>query len=310
MNITSRINRLVARALTAAALLSIGNAAHAAIDVFACEPEWAALTRELGGDKVAVFQAITAQQDAHRIEARPSLIARARSSDLLVCTGADLEVGWLPLLLRSGGNNKIQPGKPGYFMAADFVNKLEVPTRLDRAEGDVHPYGNPHVHLDPHNVALVAHALSERLAQVDAANAAYYKSRGADFDARWTKATADWQMRAAKLKGMRVVGQHRDHAYLFNWLGLQEAMNIEPKPGVQPSAAYLAELVEKLKAQPAEAIVRSAYTDAKPSEWLTGRAKLTVVVLPYTVGGSAEAKDLFGLFEDSIDKLLKARKAS
>lgn len=310
MNIATCINRRLVRALGLVALLSLGNAAQAAIDVFACEPEWAALTRELGGDKVSVFQAITAQQDAHRIEARPSLIARARGSDLLVCAGADLEVGWLPLLLRSGGNNKIQPGKPGYFMAADFVNKLEVPARLDRAEGDVHPYGNPHVHLDPHNIALVAQALSERLAQVDAANAAYYKSRSADFNARWSKATADWEARAAKLKGMRVVGQHRDHAYLFHWLGLQEAMNIEPKPGVQPSAAYLAELVEKLKAQPAEAIVRSAYTDSKPAEWLTGRIKLTVVVLPYTVGGTPEAKDLFGLFDDSIDKLLKARKPS
>lgn len=284
-----------------------GAASHAALNVFACEPEWAALAKELGGDKVSVFQAITAQQDVHRIEARPSLMARVRSANMLVCTGADLEIGWLPLLLRSAGNRKIQPGQPGHFMAADFALKIEVPARLDRAEGDVHPYGNPHIHLDPHNVARVAKALGERLAQVDAANGGHYQTRTSAFLERWDKAIPQWEAQGAALKGMRVVSHHKDYNYLFGWLGVQGALSLEPKPGVQPSAAYLGELLTKLQAQPADAITRSVYNDPKPAQWLSERARLPVAVLPYTVGGTPEANDLFALFDDSIKRLLKVR---
>jgi zinc/manganese transport system substrate-binding protein len=282
--------------------------AHAALNVFACEPEWAALAKELGGDKVSVFQAITAQQDAHRVEARPSLMARARSADLLVCTGAELEISWLPLLLRSAGNRKIQVGQPGNFMAADLVVKIEVPARLDRAEGDVHPYGNPHIHLDPRNISRIARALAERLAQVDPANAAHYHGRTGDFLARWETAIPQWQARGAVLKGMRVVSHHKDYNYLFGWLGMEGSLSLEPKPGLQPSVAYLGELLGRLQTEPAEAITRSVYSDPKPSGWLSARAKLPVVVLPYTVGGTQEAKDLFGLFEDSINRLVNTRK--
>lgn len=284
--------------------------AQAAVSIFACEPEWAALSRELGGDKVSVYQATTALQDPHRIEARPSLIARTRSADLLVCAGAELEVGWLPVLLQTSGNNKVQLGQPGYFSAADFVNKLEVPTVLDRAQGDVHPYGNPHMHLDPRNIARVAQALSERLAKIDAANATYYQARYKDFDQRWRKAIADWQLRAAPLRGMKMVAYHKDEVYLINWLGMVEMMNIEPKPGIPPSAGHLAELLEKLHAEPADVITRGAYQDAKAAEWLSERTKIPVVMLPYTVGGTPEAKDLFSFFDDTINRLLKVRKAA
>lgn len=296
--------------LVGAGLLLASSLAAAAVSVFACEPEWAALAREVGGDRVSAFAAVTAQQDPHRIEARPSLMARVRSAQLLVCSGAELEAGWLPLLLRSAGNARIQPGQPGHLMAADLVTRLEVPTRLDRSEGDVHAQGNPHVHLDPRNLARVGRALGERLAQIDAANAAYYQARTADFTARLEQAIPQWEAQAAPLRGMRVVAHHRDHAYLIRWLGLVEAMNLEPKPGVAPSAAYLAQLLARLAADPAHAVVRSAYTDAKPAQWLSARAGLPVVVLPYTVGGSAQAQDLFGLFADSIRRLLAARAAS
>jgi len=282
--------------------------ARAAVSILACEPEWAALSKEIGGDKVSVYQATTALQDPHRIEARPSLIAHTRSADLLVCAGADLEVGWLPVLLQTSGNGKVQFGQPGYFMAAEFVNKLEVPTVVDRAAGDVHPYGNPHVHLDPRNVARVAAALSERLTRIDAANAGYYQARYKDFDERWSKAIAQWQTRAAPLKGMRMVPYHKDQAYLINWLGMVEVMNIEPKPGIPPSAGHLSELLSKLQAQPADVITRGAYQDPKAAEWLSERTKIPAVMLPYTVGGTPEAKDLFSLFDDTINRLLKVRK--
>ena len=300
----------IAAVLAAAAALAAATVSHAAVNLFACEPEWAALAKEVGGDKVSISAGVTAQQDPHRIEARPSLIARVRSADLVVCTGADLEVGWLPLLLRSGGNAKIQAGQPGYFMAADYVIKLDVPTRLDRAEGDVHPYGNPHVHLDPRNLVRIGKALGERLARIDMAQASYYQGRTQDFLSRMEKAIPQWEALAGPLRGMQVVAHHKDQSYLFRWLGLTEASNLEPKPGIPPSAAYLSELLERMKSQPAQLIARSAYTDPKPAEWLSSRAHLPVVVLPYTVGGTPEAGDLFGLFNDSISRLLAARKAS
>src|SRR6266581_1806197 len=145
-----------------------------AVNVFACEPEWAALAQELGGDKVSVFSATTAKQDPHRLEARPSLIARIRSADLVICSGSELEVGWLPLLFTQSGNDRIQPGSPGFIEASQFVVKLEVPKVVDRALGDIHPSGNPHIHLDPRNIARVAAVLTERLVQLDPANAETY----------------------------------------------------------------------------------------------------------------------------------------
>src|SRR5678810_532387 len=148
--------------------------AHAAVRVLACEPEWGALAQELGGPLVDVSVATSALQDPHQIQAKPSLIARARNADLVVCTGAELEIGWLPVLLQQSGNAKIQPGQPGSFAAADYVKKLDVPVQLDRAQGDVHAAGNPHIQTDPRNIALVAAALGARLQQVDPVHAAQY----------------------------------------------------------------------------------------------------------------------------------------
>ncbi|MCL2873163.1 MAG: zinc ABC transporter substrate-binding protein [Betaproteobacteria bacterium] len=280
--------------------------AQAAIKVVACEPEWGALTQELAGDKAKVYVATTALQDPHHIQAKPSLLAAVRTADMLVCTGAELEIGWLPILLRQSGNPAIQPGKPGYFEAAEFVRKLEVPTRLDRADGDVHPSGNPHIQTDPRNFAVIAEALSQRLSEIDPANAADYKARYADFLSRWKTAMARWEKAAAPLRGAAIVVQHKGFPYLEQWLGLNEVATLEPKPGVEPTSGHLSEVLEQLQRQPAKMIVRAAYNDGRSSEWLSERAKIPVVVLPFTVGGDDQAKDLFGLFDDTIALLLKA----
>jgi zinc/manganese transport system substrate-binding protein len=281
---------------------------HAALNILACEPEWGALAKELGGDKVTVNTAITALQDPHRVEARPSLIARARSADLLVCTGAQLEIGWVPLLQTQSGNPKIQVGQPGYFEAASSVSLIERPTSIDRSMGDVHPQGNPHLHLDPRNIAKVAAALAQRMAGLDAPQAALYQTKEKEFQARWATAMQKWEKDAAPLKGTPIVVYHKDLSYLVAWLGMQEVGALEPKPGLPPSTAHLTELVEKLKATPARAVVRSAYNDPRPAEWLAERAKIPAVVLPYTVGGTDRAKDLFGLYDDTVARLLPAAK--
>ena len=276
-----------------------------AVNVFACEPEWASLAQELGGDKVSVFAATTARQDPHRIEARPSLIARMRSADLVICTGSELEVGWLPLLFSQAGNGRVRPGTPGYLEASRLVQRLEIPTSVDRSLGDVHPSGNPHVQLDPRNIAKIAPVLTARLAEVDPSNAGYYRGRGADFTARWQAALERWTARAAPLKGVAIVVYHRDLSYFLDWSGMREAGSLEPKPGIPPSPAHLAELVEQMKRDPAKVIAYSAYNSAQAAEFLSGRTGIPAVMLPYTVGGTDKARDLFGLFDDSLDRLLR-----
>ncbi len=288
-------------------LLFLAAPAQAALKVFACEPEWAALAQELGGDKVSVFTATTARQDPHHIEARPSLIARVRNADLVVCTGADLEAGWLPLLLRSAGNPRVQPGASGFFLAAEHVTLLDVPAKLDRAMGDIHAAGNPHLHTDPRNIAHVAQALAQRLVELDPAQSAYYRARHDGFARRWREARARWEQTAAPLKGAAVVSQHQGGwTYLIRWLGLSEVAVLEPKPGVPASAAHLAQVLARLKSQPAKMVLRAVYQDGKPSEWLAQQTGVRTVVLPYTVGGSERATDLFGLFDDTIARLLEA----
>jgi zinc/manganese transport system substrate-binding protein len=292
------------------AALLVGGAAllpaHAALRVLACEPEWAALAQELGGPLVDASAATTAQQDPHQIQARPSLIARVRNADLLVCTGAELEAGWLPVLLQQSGNAKVQPGQSGYFAAADFVRKLDIPASADRAQGDVHAAGNPHIQTDPRNIAAVATQLTRRLQQLDAAHAADYGQRGAAFQQKWQQAIARWSAQAAPLRGVPVVSQHKGYVYLYDWLGLKEVAVLEPKPGVEPSPAHLQSVLSALKGTPARMVISSAYQDPRPSEWLARNAGVPMVRLPFTVGGSEAARDLTGLFDDTIARLLAA----
>ena len=271
-----------------------------ALNVFACEAEWGSLVEELAGNGVDVTVATTAFQDPHRLQARPSLIAAARRADLLVCTGADLEIGWLPLLLRRSGNPKIQPGNPGNFLAANHVRPIEIPRSIDRSQGDVHPQGNPHIHLGPRNIERIAEALAERLAEVDPDNAADYRSNADDFLARWDEQRDGWEQRAAALEGMRLVSHHRSFSYLADWLDLDIVATLEPKPGIPASAAQLAKLLEQLTPNPPLGIIRAPYENKKPSLWLSERLGVPVIEMPFTVGGDEESADLFALYERTI----------
>ncbi len=287
-------------------LLLVGpSKATADVSVFACEPEWKALAEEIGGKSASVFSASTARQDPHHIQARPSLIAKLRRADLLICTGADLEAGWLPLLIRRARNPKVLAGKPGHLMAAQQVNLLEVPERLDRSEGDIHADGNPHLHLDPGNLLRVAEALTDRLIRIDPRNAAAYRSKLTDFQGRWTRAVEVWKNAGQSLSGRAVVVHHKEWIYLLDWLGMERMAALEPKAGVPPSAGHLAGLKTALEQRPALAIVRSPIDDKRPSEWLSGKSGVPAVTLPYTVGGTPDARDLFTLFSTSISRLVE-----
>ncbi len=289
--------------LVALILGLVATSTASALNVFVCEPEWGSLVRELAGDKAETTIATTAFQDPHRLQARPSLIAAVRRADLIVCTGADLEIGWLPLLLRRAGNAKIQPGNPGYFLAADHVRRIEIPASIDRAQGDVHPQGNPHIHLHPRNVERVTEALAERLGNIDPANSAFYQSRLHDFLHRWGEARDRWEDRAASLAGMRLASHHRSFSYLADWLDLDIVATLEPKPGIPASGAQLAALLEQLTPHPPAGVIRTPYENEKPSQWLSERLRIAEIKLPFTIGGTSDAVDLFSLYDETIRML-------
>jgi len=208
------------------------------------------------------------------------------------------------MILQQSGNSKIAVGQPGAFDATNFVRLLEQPSRLDRAEGDIHAAGNPHIQTDPRMILPVAKALAARFAQLDGANAAYYAAREADFEKRWNAAVAKWTAEAAPLKGLNIAVQHHAWIYMENWLGLHEVVPLEPKPGVPPSSGYLAEVLQKLQATPAKFVIRAAYEDDRPSTFISEHAGIPAIVLPFTVGGTDQAKDLFSLYDDTVNRLL------
>lgn len=280
--------------------------ARADLQVFACEPEWLALARAIGGEKVTGHSATTAAQDPHHIQARPSLIAKLRRADMLICSGAELEAGWLPVLLRRSRNPGVQPGRPGHVMAAMLVSRLEIPTHLDRSEGDVHAQGNPHVHLDPRRLLQIAEMLAVRMAQLDSANADAYRAGFDAFRARWQAAIADWASLAEPVRGKRAVVHHKEWVYLFDWLGMQRAAALEPKPGLPPTVGHLAQLKQQVGAGGVHAIVRAPVNDARPAEWLAKETGLPILELPHTVEEPLAGDALFRLFDDIVAALTRS----
>lgn len=281
---------------------------YAALEIFTCEPEWAALADTIGGNKVSTFSATTAFQDAHFIQARPSLLARVRRADLVICTGANLEIGWLPVLMRQSSNAAVNVGTDGFLDASQSVMLLEIPTNADRAEGDIHPNGNPHFQMDARNMPKVAATLTERLKKLDPPNASIYQSNFESFNAKWTEALGEWQRRAAPLAGMEVIVHHSAWIYLENWLGIREVGQMEPKPGLPPTASHLAELLDVVNSHRVKAFLRATYQSPKAASWLTDRTDVPDLVIPHTVGATDKAKDLFSWYDDVINRLLEAQK--
>jgi zinc/manganese transport system substrate-binding protein len=279
---------------------------HADLNIFACEPEWAALATELGGDKVDVSSATNALQDPHYIQARPSLISKVRRADLIVCSGAQLEIGWLPMLLRKGNNPNVIPGTPGFLEASQYVKRLDVTLENDRSQGDVHPQGNPHIQTNPHNILLVAVVMAERMVQLDPGNADVYQQKLSDFRQRWSAAITKWEQRAAVLRGKRVIAHHKSWVYLETWLGLIEVATLEAVSGIPPTASHLGSLLERFGDKGADFIIRAPFQNEKASDWLSERTGIPAVLLPLTVGGTDQASDLFKWFDDIINRLLTA----
>ncbi|MBH72029.1 MAG: zinc ABC transporter substrate-binding protein, partial [Pelagibacteraceae bacterium] len=258
--------------------------------------------KEIGGGKVKTFSATHAMQNPHYIRARPSLINKAVKADIIFCSGAGLEVGWLPLLLQKASGS-VQPGTEGYLMASDFVKVLEKTMVADRTMGDVHPEGNPHVHLNPHNISLIAKELTKRLELIDATNQSFYRSRLDNFILRWEEAINRWEKNSSDLKGMQVVIHHKTFSYLIDWLELTEVASLEVKPGIPPTASHLKGLLQQFKSKSPDVIIRTPFDPGDGSMWLSEKINTPAIIMPYTINGNDNSADLFALFENSINLL-------
>jgi len=277
-----------------------------ALNIFTCEPEWQSLVKEIAQDKADIYSATNAKQDVHYIQAKPSLIAKIRQADMVVCSGADLEIGWLPLILKKAGSAKIQEGGENLIYAANYVQTIEKPVRIDRADGDVHPNGNPHLHLNPYNVLKVAKVVSDKLMEIDSENASFYQKNYTDFSAKMNSQIKKWEQKAQSLKGINAITNHKNMSYLFDWLKIKTAGTLEPKPGIPATSKHLSELVEIVKNNHVAFIAYAPFESAKPAEWLSDNSGVKAIILPYTIGGNKETNNLFDLYENSIDLMLNA----
>ena len=283
---------------------------RAALNIFATVPEWGALAELLGAEKVRVFVATTAQQDPHQIQARPALLARARIADLLIATGAELEIGWLPVLQRDSGNSKILPGQLGLFEASSYVQLLGNLDVSERGSGHVHAAGNPHIQTDARNFLPIARAMTERLILLDPANASYYQSRLQSFLDDWSKNLDRWQKMALPLSGVKVWVQHDAFSYMIEWLHLDKVGVLEAMPGVDPSVAQLGAILKQQATVKGQLVLSAEYLNQNAAKWFSERAKCPLIVLPFTVGGNVQSKTLEGLFDDTIRRLLEGFSAS
>ena len=263
-----------------------GAGAAQAFSVFVCEPEWGALVKALH-PSAQVFSATTHLQDPHHIEARPSLIAQLRQADLAVCTGAGLEVGWLPMLQARSGNAKVQDGQPGMFYAAKFVKLIgQYEGVITPFSGDVHPEGNPHFHTDPRRLLQVATALRDRLIQLNPSEENSITAQHAQFSQALTDRLSGWEAKAARLKGKSVLTQHATFGYLWDWLSIKSIGDLEPKPGMPPTPKHLERLRAQVSQSAAQAIIIAQHHDKRPAQWLVQQqatGKTPLVILPATV---------------------------
>ena len=277
-------------------------AAQATLNVFACEPEWGDLTRSLMPE-ADITVATTAWQDPHYVEARPSLIAAVRRADLVVCSGASLEVGWLPALLQKSANRAVQKGEPGLFYATEQVTLHQPHDHVDRSMGDVHPEGDPHVHLDPDAVPVITEALARRMQQLAPDRAASIQRAYLSWRVNWNLQRDQWQQAAQPLEGLQLVVQHTSFDYLLRWLGVEAVIDLEPKPGLPPSASHLSKVLGHDRLADAEGILVASYQDDRPARWLSEQSGLPVLALPATVTDDAPTRTLPDLISHIIAQL-------
>lgn len=300
------MNKLVIPFLSAALLFAAPTLSHAKLKVFACFPEWDALVKQIGGDKVDVFTAIGPLKNPDHVDVTPSTISALASADLLVCTGADFEGEWLPGALARANNAKLAEGKPGLFFARDFVEGHEDhhTEEKEKKEGHLHEHGNPHVQGDPYRIRTLAGQLARRMIDIDPSEAKTYGDNAKAFIKELGTLIGTLETKAAALRGINILAQHEHSVYLLNWLKIETAAIVEPHVGVPPGPADLARLIDIVPTSGAKLAIHAAYEDPKSSKYVTDRTNIPLVNLPFTVGGTADATNYIDFYTSSVQRLL------
>ncbi|HEV2988207.1 MAG TPA: metal ABC transporter substrate-binding protein [Candidatus Angelobacter sp.] len=265
------------------------------------------LTQEVGGDKVDVEALAKGYQDPHFVEPKPSFLLKLRNADLLILVGLDLEIGWLPPLITQSGNGRIQPAGQGYLDASQFAEILEIPQgKVTRAEGDVHPLGNPHYWLDPNNGRRVARGIANKLGELDPADSAYFQQRYQDFEKRLAEAEKRWDAEMAPYHGRKIVTYHRSWPNFAKHFDLDVIGYVEPRPGIPPTPSHTLELVNLMKRENVKIILVEPYFDLKTPNSIASMTNGKVLVLMPSVGGKPEITDYFKLFDYDINVIKQA----
>jgi zinc/manganese transport system substrate-binding protein len=294
-------------ALIAAAPATGTSTARAQLRVVTSTTDLFDIAKEVGGNKITATHIGEGYQDPHFIEAKPSFVLQLRNADVWAFVGLDLEIGWMPLLLQGARNPKLQAGKPGYVDASRVITVLDMARgNVDRSQGDVHPLGNPHYWLDPENGRRIAKLFRDTFSQLDAKNAATYAANEKAFTQRLDAAERTWQADIAKIKGRPVVAWHTSWRYFAEYNGMNIVGFMEPKPGVPPSPAHLAGLIQTMKQTGAKVIVMEPFYDRKTADFVAGKTGAKVLVLPPSVGGVKGLDDYIQLMTYDIQKLAAA----
>ena len=261
------------------------------------------ITSKIGKDKVNVTSLAKGDWDPHFIVPRPSLISKTRKADLLIINGAQLEIGWLPPIIRQANNANLQPGSRGFLDLSTFIELIQVPTNISRAQGDVHPFGNPHFNMDPHNITIISKVITEKLCQVDESNCSYYESNNKTFTNQWKEKLKDWDKKLKTLKGSKVIEYHRVFDYIANRYGISILATVEPLPGIPPTPNHLSQIITSTKNDNIRLNLRAVYNPQDPSNYITDKTKIKQVTLPHDVNAVKEATDIFSLFDEIVKRL-------
>jgi ABC-type Zn uptake system ZnuABC Zn-binding protein ZnuA len=289
--------------------LPAGVFAQGKLNIVTTTEDLGSLAREVGGDKVSVTALARGYQDPHFVDPKPSFILAMSKADMLIVVGRELEIGWLPPLLTSSRNSKIQTGGNGYLDASLNVKILEIPTgQITRAMGDVHPLGNPHYWLEPGNGRRIAQAIRDKLSQLSPTNASYFAQRYSDFDSRLAAGEKRWDAIMAPYKGTKIVTFHRSWPNFMERWGLDVIGYVEPKPGIPPTPQHTIEVIDGMKSQGAKLIIVEPYFDLKTPQAIANQVGGKVLVLAPSVGGAKEATDYIQLFEYDVNQLAVALK--
>lgn len=281
--------------------------ARADLRVVTTTTDLADIARTIGGDHVQVEAICQGPQDPHHVQARPSYMVRLARADLLLAVGLELEVGWLPGLIRGARNPSINPGRPGYLEGASAITPIDVPRGLvDRSQGDVHRLGNPHFWLDPENTMRVVSAIAGRMGELDASNAALYQRNATALRERLRRALTRWHERLAPFRGARVVSYHATFNYFLRQFGLEGSGYIEERPGIPPAPAHLARLIQTMRSQGVHVILHERYFNRQTSELVAGRTGAHLVVLPTSVGGVNAATSYEALMDHLVNSVATA----